>query len=181
MFLSNLRAFLPKHKGTYFLILVALLLLGASVVYGSGEGEEIYACVSPGGRIRLVDNFDECAWGESELWWNQAGPAGPQGEVGPQGGQGPPVNFYTKDYYRDCNTGANSCQAKMNCDVGDVPISGGWIYPASRTELFVNENRPYPGGWWYVNVVNGNGDGTNFYFTAYVVCADYAPPHEESP
>ena len=159
MFLSKLRAFLPKHKGTYFLILIALLLLGATVVYASGEGEVINACVGYGGRIRIVQCVDVCSWRESGLWWNQEGLQGPQGPQGPVGPAGPVMSFYTKDYYRDCNTGVNSCQAKMSCDSGDIPISGGYIYAASRIELFVSENRPYPGGWWYVTRVNENDDG----------------------
>ena len=70
----------------------------------------------------------------------------------------------------------------MKCDAGDIPISGGHIFVGSRSELFFSENRPYPGGWWYVTVVNEEKlDGANFYFTGYVVCADYSPEHVESP
>jgi hypothetical protein len=94
MFLSYLRAFLSKHKGTSFLILIALLLLGATVVYANSDGEEIYACVNPAGQPRIVESLEECKSQETDLWWNRegiqgpVGPQGPQGEVGPQGEQG---------------------------------------------------------------------------------------------
>jgi len=46
--------------------------------------------------------------------------------------------------------------------------------------LFVAENRPYPGDWWYITIVNEeNTEGANFYFYAYVLCADYEPLHTE--
>jgi len=89
MFLSSRRRFLPKHKGTYFLILIALLLLGATVVYASGENEKIYACVNPGGQPRIVEDLDECKESETKLWWNKEGIRGEQGEIGPQGPEGP--------------------------------------------------------------------------------------------
>jgi hypothetical protein len=143
------------------------------VVYASGESEVINACVGYGGRLRIVESTDECSWRESELWWNKEGLQGPEGPAGPEGPPGPAMSFYTKDYYRDCNTGANTCQAKMACDSGDTAISGGYLYSTSRTELEVAESRPYPGGIWYITVVNENGDGANFYFYAYVICADY--------
>ena len=83
MFLSKLHAFLPKHKGTTLLILAALLLLGATVVYANSNGEEIYACVNPAGQPRIVESLEECKDSETELTWNKQGIQGDRAD--PQG------------------------------------------------------------------------------------------------
>lgn len=56
----------------------------------------IHGCYTPNknGQESALSVFDSatgsCGRGETELDWNQTGPAGPQGAQGPQGPQGPP-------------------------------------------------------------------------------------------
>jgi hypothetical protein len=177
MFLSMLHLFLPKYKGTLFLILVALTLLGATVVYANSGGEEIYACVNPAGQPRIVDSLEECKSEETELRWNQEGiqgPPGPQGEVGPVGLEGPQgpegpqgeqgplgvLGFYTN--YTSlvaCSDGKEACQAKAACDEGDLATGGGHLVSLlantsfEDNQLYVYQSFPL-GRYWYIQVWN---------------------------
>jgi type VI secretion system secreted protein Hcp len=53
----------------------------------------IHACYAtngtPTGAVRIVDEGESCAAGESALTWNQTGPTGPAGPQGPPGETGP--------------------------------------------------------------------------------------------
>jgi len=178
MFLSKLHQFLPKHKGTLFLILVALMILGATVVYANNNGGVIYACVNPAGQPRIVESLDECKSQETELWWNQEGiqgSEGPEGQQGPEGPQGPAVGFYTLSAeWVQCVDGNLGCQAKMVCSSEDIPVGGGYLIVGGKSGLYVYQNYPYNNNW-YVQAANpDDGEGT-IYFHGYAICADYEP------
>jgi hypothetical protein len=169
MFISKLSPFLLKHKGTLFLILIALTLLGATVVYANSEAEEIFACVNPAGQPRIVEDLDECKKNETKLWWNKEGI---QGEQGPQG---PATSFYTLSAeWVKCEDGDTGCQARLICSPEDIPAGGGYSIVGGKPGLYVYQNFPYNNNW-YVKVSNPkDGEGT-IYFHAYAICADYAP------
>jgi hypothetical protein len=205
MFLSYLRAFLSKHKGTSFLILIALLLLGATVVYANSDGEEIYACVNPAGEPRIVESLEECKSQETDLWWNQegiqgpVGPQGPQGDEGPEGPPGVPSTYTITRWYVPCYDGVRGCQGTAYCDVGDVPTGGGYVVylrndkSFEENQLFVYQSFP-SGRVWYVQAWNPANlapspdpphdlvaSGPTLKFNVYAICADYEPLHVTPP
>lgn len=84
------------------LSLAVALALGASVPIAiaatspGGEGTVIHACAGPAGQLRVVAADEACRKAETQLTWNQEGPAGlpglpgAEGEPGPAGEAGPP-------------------------------------------------------------------------------------------
>jgi hypothetical protein len=74
----------------------AALAVSAGVAYaGSGSTDVIYACkLNNVGTIRLIDPSrsgftGHCTHAETQISWNQSGPAGPVGPKGDTGPQGP--------------------------------------------------------------------------------------------
>ena len=82
--------------------ILAGCLVTSSVVFASGSDDEIHACVSATGNVRIVAAGEPCKAREERVVWNRTGPAGTQGssgeqgepgvqgEPGPQGEAGPP-------------------------------------------------------------------------------------------
>ncbi len=73
-------------------IAAALLASIAQVSPARAQSDEtIFACAGPFlGFLRRVAAPVDCLPGDTALFWNVEGPAGPQGEAGPPGADGPP-------------------------------------------------------------------------------------------
>ncbi|TEU19094.1 MAG: hypothetical protein E3J21_04580 [Anaerolineales bacterium] len=69
-------------------MLLAIVLVGGATWALADDGNTIYACVTPGGTIRIVAGEEECRGQESPESWNRTGPSGPMGPTGPTGAKG---------------------------------------------------------------------------------------------
>ena len=75
---------------------IVTIVAGAALTTGAiafaaipGSSGVIRGCYVPNGGVRIIDAGAACRNNETEISWNQTGPAGPQGPVGPQGAPGP--------------------------------------------------------------------------------------------
>ena len=120
--------------------LLVVVLVGGATWALANDDNTIYACISPGGTIRIVDDADSCRSQETPLEWNIEGPEGPQGEQGlqgdpgpqgeqgPQGDQGPPgvLDFYTVSSAVIAVGSGEERTAYVRCVVGDEVTGGGF-------------------------------------------------------
>ena len=68
------------------LMTAGVILVRATIPDPTGV---IYGCYSKSGGLRVIDNaVAACNPNETQLTWNQTGPAGPIGPIGPAGPQG---------------------------------------------------------------------------------------------
>jgi len=71
------------------LVLAAAGLSTLAWARSGADAQEIHACVSIAGVLRVPAAGAACRNNETPLVWNTVGPQGPQGPAGPQGPQGP--------------------------------------------------------------------------------------------
>jgi hypothetical protein len=71
-------------------LVVASVATGIAAIPDSGSGVISGCYKASNGSLRVIDaqGGQSCGNSEVELWWNQVGPAGLQGETGPTGPQG---------------------------------------------------------------------------------------------
>lgn len=91
-----------------FVLVVCVAVFGA-LVLAYTEGEQYYACVGPGGLLRMVDGEGECRGHESPITWNETGPIGPEGDQGEPGQDG-----------TTCSVTQNDGSATIGCTDGTV-------------------------------------------------------------
>jgi len=68
--------------------LAATVLAAAAISATGSPAEQIHACVTNGGVVKIVAAGTTCPNGQTAMSWNAEGPAGPQGAPGPTGPQG---------------------------------------------------------------------------------------------
>jgi len=79
------------HRGRWFSAFGLAGVIGLAFVGLSGAStvQEIHACVTDNGQMRIVSDTTACKRGETPLTWNVQGPVGPIGPQGPKGDIGP--------------------------------------------------------------------------------------------
>jgi hypothetical protein len=75
-------------------VLAAVMtMLGASLAIAGSHGDVYTGCLTDGGNVHNVAIGNEpasaCAGNQTQISWNETGPAGPSGTTGPQGPAGP--------------------------------------------------------------------------------------------
>ena len=99
------------------------------------------------------------------------GDPGPQGPEGPEGPEGTMPGVYVVSQSLVAQPGGSQ-GAHVECDAGDIAISGGWLAPAP---LIVTNDFPNfvsgqaPTGWW--TGVENPSDSTHSW-SAYAICMD---------
>jgi hypothetical protein len=161
-----------------FVVISALLvvvLVGGATWALANDDNTIYACVSPAGTIRIVDDADSCRSQETLLEWNIEGPEGPQGDPGPQGDQGPPgvLDFYTVSSALIAVGSGEERTAYVRCVVGDEVTGGGFEIGGDGCMVV---RRSSPGDYdneWMVIVYNSCVAGQGL--RVWARCADVTP------
>lgn len=166
----------------WIVAMLAMLVLGSTVMHAVTEDTVIRACVENGNALfRFVELGEDCRKNERAISW---GMKGPQGEPGPAGKDGAPglsgVEMVSGTAMK-LPTGVLAPNVTVNatCPAGKVALSGGATL--SRSGAFVVLGSPVvaagqsaPTGWSsYVTLASGGAlpGAANIVATAYAICA----------
>lgn len=170
----------------------ALALIGAGVasaaIPNSSTGVITGCYQTSGGTLRVINKQGGAAcyaW-ETELPWNQTGPAGADGATGATGPQGPAGAVGISGYQVLYQTlpsatipAGETYRAELRCPAGKQPLGGGGYTSNSGTEEsdkdLVAQSAPlldpYNGNGWEIRIrVNAN-DRELYHAAIYVICA----------
>jgi hypothetical protein len=151
-----------RHRLIAILGVAAILFAAASVASANLASDQITACVNPNGLIFIVDDVAECEQNQTVLAWSTEGSPDPPGTM---------PGVYVVRQNLVAQPGASQ-GAHVECDSGDIAVSGGWLAPPP---LNVGNDFPNyvlghaPTGWW-TGVENPSESSHSW--SAYAICFD---------
>ncbi len=191
-----MRRFPKARASTFIVVMVAtMMVFGAGLAVAKSHSDIYTGCLTGRGKIRKVAISSEpdrpCNSNQTQIGWNETGPAGRRGATGPVGPQGPQGNtgptgtglggYVIASETENVDPFDGYAVADVQCPSGKVLTGGGAMIRVGGVRVFgivpmkIVASYPYDSTTWRATATeSGLGTLTAWELDVYAICVDAA-------